>query len=155
KLRAGDGASAAKSFDAVLVVRPKSVDALLGLAEAADAIGDDTALAGWLKQAAAVQSNSTRVQLMVALHEDNDRKLQAVEEDRDALGERDQAKLDFALALAAAHTFRAGEMMARLQAAVNESPTPEYDRRLGWMELYRDHAAAAEKAFADAEQHDT
>ncbi len=151
KLRAGDGNAAAKSFDALLVVRPKSINALLGLADAADAGGDDTGEAAWLKQAATLQPNNLRVALATALHEDDERKLKAVDDDRDSLGDRDEAKLDFALALIAAKALRSGEMMTRLQASVSEWPTPDACRRLGWMHLYANHTAEAEQAFAKAE----
>ena len=150
KLRLGDGDAAAPSFDAVLVVRPKSIDALLGLARVAELGDDSDGALNWIKQAKAADAENARVGLEAALASTDVKALLTIDDDRDALGEGETARLDFALALIAAKAARVSDAAARVTAAYRNGPTPDHARRFAWLALYQGNLDAAAKAFDDA-----
>ena len=149
KLRAGDADAATPSFEGVLASRPKSIDALLGLARVAEQSEDADAASKWVKQAAAVDSDNQRPVLEGALASKDQKGLLALDQDREALGDGEAARLDFELALTAAKAARLPDAAARLAAAYQEGATPEHARRFAWLAIYQNNLDVAAKALDD------
>lgn len=153
-MHAGKWADAAAQFQLVLPVRPKSVDALLGLARVSKKT-EDAEAQEWLKKAEATDTDNARIKLVKAELSEADADVEAVQQVRDQLGTAEAARLDALRATPLAKKGRLREARVALDSALAAAATPQLLRHRAWLFVSDNQPDKALETYAKAEALDS